>query len=140
MRTLAFLVLLYGLSAMFPAVAEPGKVEPAKVAREITERTPESIAKQVDFGKEHLLRFKWSGSGRDQVSFSTEADKEGPVVVFKYTAGLTRDLRQHSRLYAVANNATWRIEGMPGRLNDPAKITRAEDLPTHFPAPAANEK
>jgi hypothetical protein len=140
MRILALLLTVFGLITTSAAADEPGKKEPANVAREITERTPEAIQKQIDFTKEHLLLFKWSGSGRDKLEFRVEEGKEGPVVVFKLTPGLTRDLRQHSRLYAVTNNATWRIEGMPGRLKDPAKITRADDLPTHFPAPDSKQK
>lgn len=140
MRNLILLLTVCGLNAMSAAVEASDKKEPDKVAREIADRSSEAIQKQVDFTKEHLLLFKWSGSGRDKLEFAVEEGKDGPVLVFKITPGLTRDLRQHSRLYAVTNNATWRIEGMPGRLKDPAKITRADDLPTHFPAPDSQKK
>jgi hypothetical protein len=136
MRIVVLLLLtICGLIPIPAAAAEPGKKEPAKVAREITDRTPKSIQKQVDFTEEHLLLFKWGGSGRDKLDFSIEEGKEGPVVVFTLTPGLTRDLRQHRRLYAVTNKAAFRVGD---RVKEPAKITRAGDLPTHFPA--AKEK
>lgn len=131
MRTVIMLPIVCGLILMSAAAVEPGKKEPAKVAREIADRTSEAIEKQVDFTKEHLLLFKWSGSGRDKLEFSVEEGKDGPVVVFKLTPGLTRDLRQHSRLFAVSKSAAFRVGD---RVKEPAKITRAEDLPTYFPA------
>ena len=138
MRTLILLLTVCGLNAMSAAVEASDKKEPDKVAREITDRTSEAIQKQVDFNKEQLLLFKWSGSGRDKLELRVEEEKAGAVVVFKLTPGLTRDLRPHVRLYAVANDAAWRFAEKPGRLKDPAKITRADDLPMHFPA--AKEK
>jgi hypothetical protein len=64
----------------------------------------------VDFNKELLLYFAWSGSGGDKLSFKVADGKKEPVVVFSYSRGLTDDVQMHYRLYAVAKNATWRIE------------------------------
>src|SRR5262245_61970887 len=67
------------------------------------------IARQVDFQKEELLFFAWTGSATDRLSFKVEETKKGPVVVFSYKQGFGEDLpRPRFRLYAIAKN--WRIE------------------------------
>jgi hypothetical protein len=60
----------------------------------------DAIAKQVNFEKEKLVFFAWSGSGQDKVA----PDAKAPGT-FTYTRGLTRDLRRHVRLYAVPKGA-----------------------------------
>ena len=67
------------------------------------------IAKQVDFEKDELLFFAWTGSSTDRLSFKVEETKKGPVVVFSYEQGRGDDMpRPQFRLYAVAKN--WRVE------------------------------
>src|SRR5262245_24522567 len=83
---------------------ELGKVIPDKEWRD-------RITKQVDFTKEHLLFFAWAGSGQDKLSCEGDEDKKGAGVVFNYSEGVTDDLRSHFRLYAIAKNVSWRVEG-----------------------------
>jgi hypothetical protein len=67
------------------------------------------IAKRVDFEKEELFFFAWTGSATDMLSFKVEQTKNGPVVVFSYQQGHGDDVpRPRFRLYAVAKN--WRVE------------------------------
>jgi hypothetical protein len=67
------------------------------------------ITKQVDFEKDELLFFAWTGSSTDRLSFKVEETKKGPVVIFSYKRGLGDDIpRPRFRLYAIAKN--WRIE------------------------------
>jgi hypothetical protein len=62
----------------------------------------EEIKKQIDFEKQKLLVFAWSGSGGDRITASIGADSDGKSIVFaEYLPGKTRDLRQHVKLYAV---------------------------------------
>jgi len=70
----------------------------------------DKIGKQVDFAKQQLLFFSWSGSGGDKLSFKVENEKTESVVVFNYTGGTRDDERKHFHLYAIAKNATWRVE------------------------------
>jgi hypothetical protein len=67
------------------------------------------IAEQVDFDKEELLFFAWTGSNTDSLSFEVELTKYGPVAVFHFVKGGGQD-RPHPkcRVYAVAKN--WRVE------------------------------
>jgi hypothetical protein len=65
------------------------------------------IKSQVDFTKEKLLYFAWSGSGGDSLSFQVDKGEKGPVVTFMYKRGLTRDVRGHHALYAMPRDATW---------------------------------
>jgi hypothetical protein len=67
------------------------------------------IASQVDFEKEEMLFFAWTGSATDNLSFKVEETKQGPVVVFSYQQGRGDDIpRPRFRLFAVAKN--WRVE------------------------------
>ena len=91
--------------------------KPTKItnAEELAKAFPDSdeewldrIAKQVDFEKDELLFFAWTGSGTDRLSFKVEQTKKGPVVVFSYKQGLGDDIpRPRFRLYAIAKN--WRV-------------------------------
>jgi len=69
-----------------------------------------AIQKHVDFTKEKLVFFAWSGSGQDRVSASLDPLAAQLTVVFKYTPGLTRDFRRHARLFAIPKTAVYRVE------------------------------
>jgi hypothetical protein len=74
------------------------------------------LKKEVDFGKERLVYFFWSGSGGDRLNYKVDQDKKETAVLFLYTPGLTRDLRAHYHLYAIPKDATWRLQkGKPGQ-------------------------
>jgi hypothetical protein len=64
----------------------------------------EKITKQVDFGNEYLVLFRWSGSGGDKMSFEVKKGEAGEDVVFLLKPGLTRDLRAHAKLFAIPKN------------------------------------
>ena len=69
------------------------------------EPTRDAIAKIVDFDKDYMLIFAWSGSGGDKLA---AADEKGEAV-FTVTRGKTKDLRQHLRVFAVAKDAKWSV-------------------------------
>ncbi len=72
------------------------------------EASVESIKKEVDFRKEKLVYFAWSGSGQDKITVGTDKDeKGGAVVVFGLVRGLTRDLRGHTRLFVIGKDANF---------------------------------
>jgi hypothetical protein len=64
----------------------------------------DEIKKQVDFAKQKLVFFAWGGSGGDKVT----AD-EKTVGTFRYTGGLTRDFRQHTKLFVVPKDAEVKV-------------------------------
>jgi hypothetical protein len=83
--------------------------ELAKAFPDRGEEWLDRITKQVDFEKDELLFFAWTGSGTDRLSFKVEETKKGPVVVFSYQQGLGDDIpRPRFCLYAIAKN--WRVE------------------------------
>ena len=84
------------------SAAQLAKAFPDKV-------TQDKIAKQVDFAKQYLVYFRWSGSGGDKLTVSVDKTAGKPVVVFQYEAGLTDDLRHHARLFAIDKNAGYSI-------------------------------
>jgi hypothetical protein len=67
------------------------------------------IKDQVDFAKSKLVYFAWSGSGGDKLGFQTDKTDKSLVVTFLYKAGLTRDLREHTALFVVPREATWKV-------------------------------
>ena len=73
------------------------------------------LVKQVDFAKERLVLIAWSGSGGDALSVTVEEGKNGPLVFFEYAVGKSDDKATHYRLYAVANNASWRVDDVGKR-------------------------
>lgn len=71
----------------------------------------EALGKKVDFSKEKLVLFWWSGSGGDKIT--PDAANVGGFV---FVRGLTRDLRQHVHLFAVPKDAEVKVAlGKPGK-------------------------
>lgn len=64
----------------------------------------DKLAKQVDFAKQKLVVFAWSGSGQDKLMGEFTVGK-GPLARFTYAPGKTRDLRQHFVAFAVDKKA-----------------------------------
>jgi hypothetical protein len=58
-----------------------------------------ALGKRVDFAKDKLVVFVWSGSGGDKLVAAP--GKDGKSAVFTYTAGRTDDLRHHAHAFAV---------------------------------------
>ncbi|HKB06384.1 MAG TPA: hypothetical protein VKD90_29585 [Gemmataceae bacterium] len=67
-----------------------------------------AVKKAVDFEKEQVVYFSWSGSGQDKITFESSGGA-APTVTFTYTPGLTRDLRPHARLFALPKDATYKV-------------------------------
>jgi len=103
-----------GLKAEMPRgeVMKPAKITSEKeLAAAIPDKEwQQKVGKQVDFAKEQLVYFTWSGSGGDKLTTRTEDAKDKTVVVFLLERGLTRDFRPHVHLFAVPKDATWRVE------------------------------
>jgi hypothetical protein len=130
---LSLLALVAGLSASEPRPDEKGdavrpldvKVEaPAKgrvteptvigSADDLAKAIPDEAAvaavkKAVDFEKEKVVYFAWSGSGQDKLTFATSAAGKVPEVTFTYAPGKTRDLRPHLKLFALPRDATYKV-------------------------------
>ena len=87
------------------------EARPKRLAKAVEDASAQdTIKKAVDFGKQKLLYFAWSGSGGDKLGFTVGKGDKAPEVTFRLTPGLTRDLRAHFKLYAVAKDATWRMD------------------------------
>lgn len=63
------------------------------------------VKKLIDFDKQKLLVFAWSGSGQDKVAVTAEVKDGKTALAVTYTPGRTRDLRQHVKLFAVPKDA-----------------------------------
>lgn len=107
-------VTLKGLKRNNPRnkVTEPLVITDAEtLAKEIPEEESlNAIKKEVNFQKEKVIFFAWSGSGQDKLVFDKlEKGDKGSEAVFKYTAGFTRDLRSHFHLFIVPKDATHKV-------------------------------
>jgi RNA polymerase sigma factor (sigma-70 family) len=76
------------------------------------------ITRQVDFTREHLLFFAWSGSGGDKMLIRGEKTKQ---VVFRRQPGVNTDLKAHFHLYAISKEAAWTIETGVQRQDEKSK-------------------
>lgn len=97
-------------------VKEGARQKPVKITskKELDEAVKdreacEKIGKQVDFAKEYLVLFRWSGSGGDKLSFKLKKAEGGEDAVFLLQPGLTRDLRPHVKLFAIPNDVGYKI-------------------------------
>ncbi len=67
------------------------------------------LKKAVDFSKQQLVFFAWSGSGGDILAFDVTKGSASEEVAFKYVPGRTKDLRSHFHLFVLPKDATWKI-------------------------------
>lgn len=71
------------------------------------EDAQKQIKKDVDFSKQQVLVFAWSGSGQDMLTYKEEKADKGLAIVFTYQPGRTRDLRPHHKVVVLPRDATW---------------------------------
>ena len=81
--------------------------ELAKIVKD--EATQKKIAEAVDFSKQKLVLFSWSGSGQDKLTFEEKKGEKALLVDFTVTPGRTRDLRPHTHLYLLPKEATLHV-------------------------------
>lgn len=78
----------------------------------------------VDFKKQFVLVFAWRGSGGDELSYNV-AESSPEQISFSLKRGRTRDLRPHTKVYALRSNVRWHVEGRaataPGTSRAPTK-------------------
>ena len=85
---------------------EPTEVTEANQLPKVGPLTPDAVKeveKQINFDKEKLVVFAWSGSGGDKLTGAAGAD--GKSAVFTYSPGATDDLRRHALAFAVPKDA-----------------------------------
>lgn len=80
------------------------------------------VQQQVDFARDHILFFTWSGSGQDRLWF--ELPKANDVRV-RYSAGKTKNDQQHYRMLVIANEAAWKLEPAAGNEHPPVRETHS---------------
>lgn len=87
--------------------AEPTVIKSAEeLAKDpVLKDAADDIKKSVDFTKEKLLVFAWSGSGQDKVTVTGETKDGKTALTVEYTRGFTRDLRSHVKLFIVPSGA-----------------------------------
>ncbi|VTR97699.1 hypothetical protein [Tuwongella immobilis] len=66
----------------------------------------DTIRKEVDFKSQVLLVFAWQGSGQDKLDYAI-AESFPEMIRFSITRGLTRDLRQHAKVFVLRSDVRW---------------------------------
>jgi hypothetical protein len=86
-------------------VTKPMKITSAEELKKAFGDNVDKVASKTDFSKEYLLLFKWAGSGGDKLTASTEKK----AVVFTLKRGMTKDLKMHAHLFAIAKDVEWSL-------------------------------
>lgn len=73
----------------------------------------EKVKKEVNFEKEKLVVFAWSGSGQDRVAGTLVTADKKATATFVFTPGATLDLRSHAKLFVLPKDATVKAERNP---------------------------
>jgi len=80
-----------------------------QATKHFTDEDLDELKKKVDFTKQQLLIFAWSGSGQDKITYDVgESDPE--QIFFTYQPGRTRDLRPHLYVYVLRSNVKWSVK------------------------------
>jgi hypothetical protein len=66
----------------------------------------EKILAQVDFKKEQLVLFRWTGSGQDKIEMKKVKDG---LVTFTFLPGDTNDRKAHAKLFALPLKTEYKI-------------------------------
>ena len=90
-----------------PKVSAEGKPTDPKIiaTEEDFKKVLPGYKAEIDFKKEKLVLFTWSGSGGDKINPTGDTKK----VTFNYSGGLTFDLREHVKLFAVPKDAEVKV-------------------------------
>ncbi|MBA4067875.1 MAG: hypothetical protein C0501_30075 [Isosphaera sp.] len=107
---LAGVKLVWAERAGTPAAVEVASAdELAKSKAFADDASRDAVRKRVDFGKEKLVVFAWSGSGGDKLTPAVAADGAKTTATFAYRAGATDDLRRHGLVFAVPKDAAVKV-------------------------------
>jgi hypothetical protein len=81
---------------------------PKDGAKYFDRETLAAISKSVDFEKQFVLIFAWEGSGQDVLDFLV-LESFPEQIRFSYKQGMTKDLRQHVKVFVLRSNVKWLI-------------------------------
>lgn len=96
-----------------------------------------TLAATVDFTKQSVLIFAWRGSGGDRLTYNV-LESYPEQIRFSLERGRTKDLREHTKVYAVRSNVRCRVadkaidvagDGGPERI----QVTVTPDKPFTLP-------
>ena len=80
-----------------------------EAAKHFDKEALEAIAKKVDFKNQMVLLFAWRGSGGDKLEHMI-LESFPEQIPFSLRRGLTRDLRTHSRVFALRSDVRWSVK------------------------------
>lgn len=100
-----------GISDQQQSGGLPAKITTAEEAEKYFEGEQlKKINKTVDWKRQTVLLFTWSGSGGDSMSEEIIEGEEGPKVVFKLKGGARKDLPSHAYIYAIRKGVPYEFK------------------------------
>ena len=79
-------------------------------AKHFGEEALKALTEKVDFEKQIVLVFAWRGSGQDKMQYAVK-ESFPEQIVFARKRGMTRDLRPHTKVFALRSNVRWSVNG-----------------------------
>jgi len=80
-----------------------------EAAQHFAEDALATLKNAVDWEKQVVLVFVWKGSGQDQLQYHI-LESYPEQIPFSLKPGMTKDLRLHSRVYALRSNVQWSVK------------------------------
>ena len=81
-----------------------------EAAKHFGKKAVASLVKAVDFKMQFVPIFASRGSGGDQLNY-TVAESLPEQISFSRQFGRTRDLRSHTKVFALRSNVKWSVQG-----------------------------
>jgi hypothetical protein len=105
-------IVVAGLPTGLGKPMKPQRFKSEKeLAAVVTDKTTRAaILKGLDFRKEHLVLFSWAGSGGDRLEPAFGKPTEAAFTLRK---GITLDLKQHTKLFAISAKAEPKVITLP---------------------------
>src|SRR5262249_41031259 len=104
------------IATVHPKVGKALEPSEIKTAEELSKSvlfatgSAEKVAKEVNFEKEKLVLFVWSGSGQDKITGALVTGEKKVTAQFVFSPGFTKDLRRHFLVFVVPKDAEVKVE------------------------------
>ncbi len=80
-----------------------------EAAKHFSKEALTTVETSIDWKKQFVLVFVWNGSGGDELQHQI-LESFPEKISFSMNRGMTRDLKQHTQVYALRSNVTWSVQ------------------------------
>lgn len=86
----------------------------------------DTIERRMDWSKQSILVFAWTGASDDRMQIMNEPDDQVDRL-FLYTPGMRQEQRRHLEVYRIDHDMNWQFHALPVRFENLVE-TRTGDL------------